>query len=155
MASLMGHVASINRLLAQAQAGLFFESESDADGAYTDAALDAFEDDVLRHSWMMTAALATNVRPRACLGLFVIYIRTRVEPPRAATDEITVPSLLSCSSGTASCGGACARCGRGTAPCTVSDPCSSCSSSVCDTNLKSSTARLQLESLPPLELHGF
>lgn len=75
MASLMGHVASINRLLAQAQAGLFFESqsESDSDGAYTDTALDAFEADVLRHSWMMTAALATNVRlRRVCLGLFVI-----------------------------------------------------------------------------------
>ena len=84
MASLMGHVASINRVLAQAQAGLFLESESDSDGAYTDAALDAFQADVLRHSWMMAAALATNVRHD---------LQTR-EPPRAATDETTVPSIL-------------------------------------------------------------
>ena len=56
MASLLGHVTSIDRLVARARAGLF------SSDAYTDADLDAFEDDVMRHSWMMTIALGINVR---------------------------------------------------------------------------------------------
>ncbi|KAM5539166.1 hypothetical protein V8D89_007039 [Ganoderma adspersum] len=78
MASLVGHVTSINRLLAQAQAGLFSESDSDSDGAYTNAALDAFQDDVLRHSWMMTAALATNL----LIGDSIVWWRVCAVWPR-------------------------------------------------------------------------
>ena len=55
IAALAGHIASVDRLITQAQAGLFSD-------AYTDADLDAFESDVLKHSWMMTASLAINVR---------------------------------------------------------------------------------------------
>lgn len=59
MAALAGHVASIDRLVAQAHAGLFSDSGTYPD---SDAALDVFEAGVLRHSWMMTFALAINVR---------------------------------------------------------------------------------------------
>ena len=55
MASLASHVASVDRLVSQAQAGLF-------SGAYTDANVAAFEADVLKQSWMMTIALGINVR---------------------------------------------------------------------------------------------
>ena len=54
MASLAGHIASVNRLVSQAQAGLFSD-------AYTEATVEAFERDVLKQSWMMTIALAINV----------------------------------------------------------------------------------------------
>ncbi|PIL26784.1 hypothetical protein GSI_11120 [Ganoderma sinense ZZ0214-1] len=54
MASLASHVGSVNRLAAQAQAGLFSD-------AYTNADVDAFEADVLKQSWMMTIALGLNL----------------------------------------------------------------------------------------------
>ena len=58
MASLVGHVTSVDRLITQARAGLFSD-------AYTNVDIDAFEDEVMRHSWMMTASLGINVR-QAC-----------------------------------------------------------------------------------------
>ena len=74
MASLAGHITSVNRLVTQAQAGLFSD-------AYTDEAIVTFEGDVLKYSWMMTIALGINVRR----GLFF-----HASPyPRAATDERT------------------------------------------------------------------
>ena len=55
MASLASHVASVDRLVSHAQAGLF-------SGAYIEADVSAFEADVLKQSWMMTIALGINVR---------------------------------------------------------------------------------------------
>ncbi len=54
MAALASHVASVNRLVAQAQTGLF-------SGEFTTAEVKAFESDVLKQSWMMTIALFINV----------------------------------------------------------------------------------------------
>ncbi|KAM5542767.1 hypothetical protein V8D89_003728 [Ganoderma adspersum] len=53
-ASLASHIISINRLVTQAQSGLFST-------AFTTANMDAFESDVLRQSWMMTIAVSVNV----------------------------------------------------------------------------------------------
>ena len=71
MASLVGHVTSVNRLVAQARTGLFSD-------AYTDADLDAFEDGVMRHSWMMTIALGINVRRRVSYPF--AYLRAAADP---------------------------------------------------------------------------
>lgn len=54
MASLAGHVSIIHRLVSQAHVGLFSD-------AYTYTAVEAYERDVLKQSWMMTVALAINV----------------------------------------------------------------------------------------------
>ncbi|KAI1789897.1 hypothetical protein LXA43DRAFT_545702 [Ganoderma leucocontextum] len=54
MASLACHITSVNHLVSQAQAGLFSD-------AYTDAAVEAFERDILKESWMMTFALGINL----------------------------------------------------------------------------------------------
>ena len=54
MAALASHVASVDRLVAQARAGLLSE-------AFTTAEIEDFESDVLRQSWMMTIALIINV----------------------------------------------------------------------------------------------
>ncbi|KAM5539188.1 hypothetical protein V8D89_007061 [Ganoderma adspersum] len=84
MASLASHVASVDRLVAQAQVGLF-------SGAYTEADVAAFEADVLKQSWMMTIALGINLiigdsivwwrvcavwrnRPMYCLGPLLIAL---------------------------------------------------------------------------------
>ncbi|KAM5539185.1 hypothetical protein V8D89_007058 [Ganoderma adspersum] len=54
MASLASHIASVDRVVTQAQAGLF-------SGAYTSVDVDAFGADILRQSWMMTTALGINL----------------------------------------------------------------------------------------------
>ncbi|KAM5539183.1 hypothetical protein V8D89_007056 [Ganoderma adspersum] len=54
MASLASHVASVNRLVAQAQSGLFSDT-------FTTADIASYEADVLKQSWMMTIALGINL----------------------------------------------------------------------------------------------
>ena len=54
MAALASHVVSVDRLVAQARAGLLSE-------AFITAEVKAFESDVLKQSWMMTIALIMNV----------------------------------------------------------------------------------------------
>ena len=54
MTALASHVVSVDRLVAQARAGLLSE-------AFTTAEVEAFESDVLKQSWMMTLALIFNV----------------------------------------------------------------------------------------------
>ncbi|TBU33820.1 hypothetical protein BD309DRAFT_55444 [Dichomitus squalens] len=54
MAGLASYVVSVNRLVTKAQRNLFSDSFSDAD-------ISAFQDDILKQSWMMTAALGMNI----------------------------------------------------------------------------------------------
>ncbi|KAM5542766.1 hypothetical protein V8D89_003727 [Ganoderma adspersum] len=54
MAALASHVVSVDRLVAQARAGLLSET-------FTAAEVKAFESDVLKQSWMMTIAFMINV----------------------------------------------------------------------------------------------
>lgn len=107
MASFASHITSVNRLVAQAQAGLFSE-------IFTTAQVDAFEDDVFKQSWMMTVSLTINVsrtsEPSAYSSL------------QAAIDVCAAHNRFR--SVIASCGGAFARSGS-TESCTASDPCSS------------------------------
>ena len=64
-ASLASHIISINRLVAQAQSGLFST-------AFTTANMDAFERDVLKQSWMMTTAVSVNVSRVSELSTYLL-----------------------------------------------------------------------------------
>ena len=55
MSSLASHVASVNRLVTQAQSGFLSDKFTAADVA-------SYEADVLKQSWMTTVAIGVNVR---------------------------------------------------------------------------------------------
>ena len=55
MASLASYIVSINRLVTKAERGLFSTSE------FGSADITAFQDGILKQSWMITIALGANV----------------------------------------------------------------------------------------------
>ena len=55
MTSLASHIASVNRLVTQAQSGFLSDTFTAVDVA-------SYEADVLKQSWMMTVAIGVNVR---------------------------------------------------------------------------------------------
>ena len=55
MASLASYIVSINHLVTKAERGLFSTSE------FGSADITAFQDDILKQSWMITIALGANV----------------------------------------------------------------------------------------------